>query len=384
MFGPPGCLTESELMSVDERSTPASWGIFPRLTMDLLASNYTLNATAVEIYQDFTYDLLNCGKRISIGRLKDDIAVTGGSIKGVILGRDGIHDAKCRCGKCTVAKKRAAQERVMKIREQQERRATAAAAGGGGGGAPQSTSPFRARTPGPATSTPTATPTATSAASAQAAFSPVGETVLPLVTRADVACLARTVELSRTAHGHLLNERSSRSHCIVRVFIKSQQRGSNSASSIKQQFCFVDLAGSERIHKSGVTGVRKSEALEINQSLSVLGRVILALGRGSRDVHVPYRDSVLTMLLKSSFDGHSFTSVVINVSDDPRHMKETVSSLRFGESMCAVRPSVTVNIAQSVADTYATAASLREELDYKRRMLEGLAAAGKGGPLAAV
>ena len=112
----------------------------------------------------------------------------------------------------------------------------------------------------------------------------------PLVSPEEVAKLARQVEQSRVAHGHALNERSSRSHCLVRLFATTKSGG----KVRKQQFLFVDLAGSERTAKSGVGGQRMQEAMQINNSLTVLGRCIRALS--SRKAHVPFRDSTLTML----------------------------------------------------------------------------------------
>jgi len=372
MLGPPGCLTKAEL-EASAAGTPASWGIFPRLAVDLLENGgFTLHATAVEIYQDNAFDLLNNGKRISIGKPKEEVRVTGGSLNGVRRGQNGVHDANCLCGKCFVAKEAAKMARIEKIREAKDRRpvylsrrSARQTSGDDASGPPQPSSA--------AGTTTTGMRPAVGSVSGDA-FATVGETVLPLQSKSDIACLARTVELSRTAHGHLLNERSSRSHCIVRVYIKSRTGGGGMR---RQQFCFVDLAGSERIHKSGVTGQRMTEALEINQSLSVLGRVILGLGR--REEHVPWRDSTLTMLLKSAFDGHSCTAVVINVSDSARHIKETVSSLRFGERMVSVRPSVLANQSQSVAQQRAVESSLRDELAKKREQLRHLEAAGKGG-----
>ena len=50
----------------------------------------------------------------------------------------------------------------------------------------------------------------------------MGETLQPLRSAADVARLARTIELTRTAVGHLLNARSSRSHCLVHLHLTEQ------------------------------------------------------------------------------------------------------------------------------------------------------------------
>ena len=106
----------------------------------------------------------------------------------------------------------------------------------------------------------------------------------------EVARLARQVEQSRVAHSHALNSRSSRSHCLVRLYATRKSGG----TLRRQQFLFVDLAGSERTAKSGVGGQRMQEAMQINGSLTVLGRCIRALT--SHKAHVPFRDSTLTML----------------------------------------------------------------------------------------
>lgn len=63
----------------------------------------------------------------------------------------------------------------------------------------------------------------------------------------------------------------------------------------------VDLAGSEKVSKTGVEGDRLREGCNINKSLHTLGQVISALAESSsksKPKHIPYRDSVLTWLLK--------------------------------------------------------------------------------------
>ena len=81
----------------------------------------------------------------------------------------------------------------------------------------------------------------------------------------------------------------------------------------------MPVTGSERAEFTGATGVRLKEAAMINQSLSTLGRVISALAlksqmegaaspdkRGKADeTFVPFRDSVLTWLLRESLGGNS-------------------------------------------------------------------------------
>ena len=102
-----------------------------------------------------------------------------------------------------------------------------------------------------------------------------------------------------------------------------------------------------------------AQAVAINGSLTALGKVIRALV--TRSPHVPYRDSVLTMLLRSSLEGRAATAVVINVASDPEHDDETLCSLEFGQRMGGVRKTVSRVVAQKGLDA-AAAGALRREL----------------------
>jgi Ca2+-binding EF-hand superfamily protein len=108
------------------------------------------------------------------------------------------------------------------------------------------------------------------------------------------------VEATRTAKSHAINDRSSRSHCVV--VLKQTIKSGN--KELSNKFMFVDLAGSERIAKSQVEAMRAAEAKNINTSLSALGRVINALSSSGSKGFVPYRDSALTMLMKESLSGN--------------------------------------------------------------------------------
>ena len=72
---------------------------------------------------------------------------------------------------------------------------------------------------------------------------------------------------------------------------------------------------SERADATGATGARLQEGSAINKSLSTLGNVIKALAEdsdGKKKVVVPYRDSVLTKLLKNALGGNSKT-IMVNI-----------------------------------------------------------------------
>ena len=144
--------------------------------------------------------------------------------------------------------------------------------------------------------------------------------------------------------------------------------------STKRQILFVDLAGSERIAKSKVDGMRQKEALNINGALSTLGRVIKALGGNSK--HVPYRDSTLTMLLKSSFEGNR-TSVVINVAGDESHVEESLCSLRFGSRMTHVQNNSTIVVGEDTGG-WKSSENIEEAIHNIKLTLESMKDRGLG------
>ncbi|CAK0859105.1 unnamed protein product [Prorocentrum cordatum] len=125
-----------------------------------------------------------------------------------------------------------------------------------------------------------------------------------------------------------MNASSSRSHCVFvfRISIKDEASGECKLS----QTNLVDLAGSERAKRTQADGARLKEGANINQSLSVLARVISSLAdrnRGSQNP--PFRDSRLTYLLKESLSGNSKTVMVAAVSPSNWDYDETMSTLKF-------------------------------------------------------
>ncbi|TWU77635.1 kinesin-like nuclear fusion protein [Metarhizium rileyi] len=121
------------------------------------------------------------------------------------------------------------------------------------------------------------------------------------------------------------NEHSSRSHSvfILKLVGENMATGERCEGTLN----LVDLAGSERLKHSQAEGDRMKETQNINKSLSCLGDVIEALGRGSG--HIPYRNSKLTHLLQYSLGGNSKTLMFVMVSPLETHLKETLTSLRF-------------------------------------------------------
>ena len=162
----------------------------------------------------------------------------------------------------------------------------------------------------------------------------------------------------------------------------------------------VDLAGSERVAKTGADGQILQEAKYINLSLHCLEHVIVILQRQamkeqeasskssssialgspgrsptnspnrSRDGHrshlasrgggggggggergrtpegvrhvdssegfVPYRNSLLTMVLRDSLGGNCLTAMIATISIEKRNIMETLSTCRFAQRVACV------------------------------------------------
>lgn len=303
-------------------------------------------------------------------------------------GGDFAHPASCQCFKCFAAKSKAGIDPDKSSRAARHAGTADSLPAPSGRGRGAAAPKHRARRGGGGGTADADT------------FATVGETLWTIETASDVAKLAMQVEASRRAAGHKLNDRSSRSHCLVRLHLTtstSTSVTSDDATTVattaatppgerspgrrlvrRRQFLFVDLAGSERTAKSGVAGERLTEATTINKSLTVLGRVIRTLGKG--EAHVPHRDSTLTLLLRSSFDvkagAGAHASVVINVAPGEAYQDETMCSLRFGERMARVGNRATL---AAGADAGEEQARLQAEVGALRRKVLAMTEAGMGG-----
>ena len=127
-----------------------------------------------------------------------------------------------------------------------------------------------------------------------------------------------------------MNQASSRSHCIFTLAIEGRDLQTDVVRTSKLHL--VDLAGSERVYKSDLAASTiKKEAKYINRSLSYLEQVIIALhdkAQGNR-VHVPYRNSMMTSILRDSLGGNCRTVMIANLSTDISNEEETISTARF-------------------------------------------------------
>ncbi|XP_010226534.1 PREDICTED: kinesin-like protein KIF13A isoform X2 [Tinamus guttatus] len=153
----------------------------------------------------------------------------------------------------------------------------------------------------------------------------------------DIESLMSEGNKSRTVAATNMNEESSRSHAVFNIIVTQtlyDLQSGNSGEKVSK-VSLVDLAGSERVSKTGAAGERLKEGSNINKSLSTLGLVISSLadqaaGKG-KSKFVPYRDSVLTWLLKDNLGGNSQTAMIATISPAADNYEETLSTLRYAD-----------------------------------------------------
>ena len=179
------------------------------------------------------------------------------------------------------------------------------------------------------------------------------------------------------------NDASSRSHCLFSIALEARDPASSTLRRSKLHL--VDLAGSERIKKTQVTGRLFKEAAFINLSLHHLEQVILALhdrakGRGS---HVPYRNSMMTAVLRDSLGGNCKTYMIATLSGEAGHLEETVSTARFAARVGLIRNAVWVEEAEDVEGTVRRLKAEVRDLKDEVRRLRGDEAVGRGEALTA-
>ncbi|XP_035529303.1 stAR-related lipid transfer protein 9 isoform X1 [Morone saxatilis] len=194
---------------------------------------------------------------------------------------------------------------------------------------------------------------------------------------------------------------SSRSHAIFTIQYTQATLENNLPSETVSKINLVDLAGSERADPHYCRD-RLTEGSNINKSLVTLGIVISALaqnsqmssscqsinsmasegdgsmvgshssslsggggGGGRRHCFIPYRDSVLTWLLKDSLGGNSKTIMIATVSPSANSYNETLSTLRYAAHARNIVNKPRVNEDASVR----LIRELREEIDRLKSML---------------
>ncbi|XP_058890613.1 kinesin-like protein KIF1A isoform X11 [Acipenser ruthenus] len=171
----------------------------------------------------------------------------------------------------------------------------------------------------------------------------------------DIQDLMDSGNKARTVAATNMNETSSRSHAVFNIIFtqKRQDAESDNTSEKVSKISLVDLAGSERADSTGAKGTRLKEGANINKSLTTLGKVISALAEDSgsnknkkkkkAENFVPYRDSVLTWLLRENLGGNSRTAMVAALSPADINYDETLSTLRYADRAKQIRCNAVIN-----------------------------------------
>lgn len=164
-----------------------------------------------------------------------------------------------------------------------------------------------------------------------------------------------------------MNDASTRSHCLFIIWVESTTPGSDVVRRSKLHL--VDLAGSERVSQTGVEGKLLKEAKAINLSLHYLERVIVALHARAKGEqrHVPYRDSMMTSVLRDSLGGNCRTTMVACIAMEPSNIPESISTCRFAQRVAQIQNNAKVN--EELDPTLLIARLKREVLELKQEVL---------------
>lgn len=187
-----------------------------------------------------------------------------------------------------------------------------------------------------------------------------------------LSCIDRGNTLRTTASTNM-NDTSSRSHAIFTITFVQAVFMDDMPSETVSKIHLVDLAGSERANATGATGERLKEGAHINKSLVTLGSVISALAEqttqtnpaNKKKAYIPYRDSVLTWLLKDSLGGNSKTIMIAAISPADCNYSETLSTLRYANRAKNIINKPTINEDPNVK----LIRELREEIMKLKGML---------------
>lgn len=179
--------------------------------------------------------------------------------------------------------------------------------------------------------------------------------------------IMNTGENNRMIAETKLNEKSSRSHTIFKIFIEfTRKDDGDKEKRFSSQLNLIDLAGSENASKAKCEGIRFKEGTNINKSLLALSNVINRLSQNSKNF-VNYRDSKLTRLLQTALGGNSKTAIICTIADDNSHYQETLNTLHFGLKAKNVKTTVRIN---EIIDEKGKIALENNQLKSRIKMLE--------------
>ncbi|XP_029342942.1 kinesin-like protein unc-104 isoform X11 [Acyrthosiphon pisum] len=181
---------------------------------------------------------------------------------------------------------------------------------------------------------------------------------------------------ARTVAATNMNETSSRSHAVFTIFFTQKRLDEMTQLTTEKvsKISLVDLAGSERADSTGAKGTRLKEGANINKSLTTLGKVISGLAemaskKKKKGDFIPYRDSVLTWLLRENLGGNSKTAMIAAISPADINYDETLSTLRYADRAKQI-------VCKAIVNEDANAKLIRELKEEIQRLRDLLKAEG--------
>ncbi|KAF3844610.1 hypothetical protein F7725_007773 [Dissostichus mawsoni] len=154
-------------------------------------------------------------------------------------------------------------------------------------------------------------------------------------------------------------------------------REPGSATVRRSKLHLVDLAGSDRVSKTGLSGQLLTEAKYINLSLHYLEQVIIALSEKNRS-HIPYRNSMLTSVLRDSLGGNCMTTMIATMAVDRRNLDESISTCRFAQRVALIKNEAILN---EELDPALLIARLKREIQSLKEELAMLTGEQRDGQL---
>uniref|UniRef100_A0A3Q2HZ22 plus-end-directed kinesin ATPase n=1 Tax=Equus caballus TaxID=9796 RepID=A0A3Q2HZ22_HORSE len=146
---------------------------------------------------------------------------------------------------------------------------------------------------------------------------------LAVTSYTDIADLMDAGNKARTVAATNMNETSSRSHAVFTIVFTQKKHDTETNLSTEK------------------------EGANINKSLTTLGKVISALAEVSKKKKktdfIPYRDSVLTWLLRENLGGNSRTAMVAALSPADINYDETLSTLRYADRAKQIKCNAVIN-----------------------------------------
>jgi len=160
--------------------------------------------------------------------------------------------------------------------------------------------------------------------------------------------------MSRSVGATMLNQSSSRSHCVFCLQLETDTHAAH--------LNFVDLAGSER--------TQDHTSKNINLSLHFLEQVVMNIQHNQQ--HVSFRNSTMTSLLRESLYGNCQTSFLMMLNPEELHASESLSTCRFAQRCRRISTQAIVNesLEQKITRLEAENEKLQEELVAAKLLLE--------------